>query len=183
MTQEIVVTGPYMPGEHWVEYEKNLRENLVESGLFKSDFIDSAILKIKDKYKYFDDLTYMNALDTGRVLSLEEKKKIGLPTRRKYFEGFIAFIDVKNLHGRCPRSIFGNVLSRAWFRTHQAIELAKIKASPYVKTVKILVVDDCSAIEAAPKTYATNATPILPLPGCDAACCRCSYNIDDIKLD
>jgi hypothetical protein len=179
---QIAVTGPYMLGEHWLEYEKNLRETLIRSGIFKSELIESAIQKIKYKYKYFDDLTYMTALDTGPILSLDEKKKIGLPTRRKYFQGFVAFVDVEKLCGRCPRSIFGNALMRAWFRTHQAMELAKIKANPYIETVKILVVDDCSAIRSVPATYTTKDAPILPLPGCDADCCRCCYNVDSLKF-
>jgi hypothetical protein len=155
---------------------------MVNCGIFKSDLIEIAIEKIGARFTHIDDLTCMNALDDGRILSLEEKKKLGLPSRKKYSEGFIAFINLTNLHGRYPNDIYSGVFMAAWFRIKREMALAKMKALGRCKSVDVLVSDDCLAIKGMPKRYGIDDVPELPLPNCTVDCCRCSYILGEIDF-
>jgi hypothetical protein len=148
---------------------------MAKAGIFRPDLIELAIQQIGSNFSHIDDLTCSNALDKGRSLSAEEKRRFGLNVRRKYSDGFISFIDLQSTNGRCPNTIYRNLYMTAWFSTKRKIELARMRQSGVFKTVEILAVDDCSALRGKAKIYAIADTPALPLPGCDVNCCRCSY--------
>jgi hypothetical protein len=169
--------------EPWVKLAQHLRDGMQQAGVFKPDRIEVAVHKIGSVFAHIDNLTCLNALDEGHDLSAVEKKSMGLNARRKYSEGFISFIDLQSINGRCPKAIYQNVYMDAWHRTRREIELARMRKLSAIKTVEILSIDDCSAVRDAARIYAINDTPPLPLSGCDIQHCRCSYIVGPIDFD
>ena len=168
------------PPDPWTEFAQTLREGMVKSGIFKDDLVSTAIEKLKARFNHIDNLTFMGALQNGQTLTLAEKRKLGLSSRKKYDAGFLAFIDFKNLKGRDPRDVYGAVFSAAWFLTKRRMDLARIRMNGLFKAVDILILDDCSVVKNAPKKYAIADVPDLPLPGCTVECCRCIYIVGEM---
>ncbi|MEJ0044475.1 MAG: hypothetical protein WDM81_20640 [Rhizomicrobium sp.] len=161
----------------WPELERNLREGMKRSGIFKPEMLESAIEKIKANFSSIDNLTCFDALKRGRELTLAEKRGLGLNSRRKYLDDFISYIDLAGLNGGCPNVIYQDVFMDAVLRTGRAADLERMKAAG-VKKVELLDAYGgmgCSAVWRARKTYEIAEAPTLPLPHCDLDYCKCSY--------
>jgi hypothetical protein len=156
----------------------NLLESLIRaSGLFKADRIPELMDKLRKGAIPFGRANTNMAFEGDEVISIEEKRKLGLNTRMKYTKDFIGYFVPEKLAGIEPKSILSNMHLDAQFRVARRRELAKLKKSGIAK-IEILpsgTVHDCDKIKGLRKIHNIDKAPELPLPGCDAQYCMCDY--------
>ena len=153
---------------------------LVASGVFKPEKIPELMAKLRKGIVPFARVNSDRALAGDLLLTLEEKRTLGLNTRAKYTREFIDCCNPERLAEEDPRGVVGTITLRAYHRVHQASSLREFKRTGFVRAVKITIVgsplDACqSAIKKSKRSYPLDDAPELPLPGCDAEVCMCDY--------
>jgi hypothetical protein len=149
------------------------------SGYFKPEkmhLVSEKIMKISQPY-----IAYSDPFNYNDCLSLEEKKNLGLNTRQKFSREFIETLSEKGLSHPNPKDILKIIYLKHFHSIHRKYELLHLK-SIGLKTVKISDCRDerdCKAIKRLKKTWLIDKVPELPLPGCTAEYCRCSYIMDE----
>lgn len=160
------------------EIIKLLEVNIVASGYFRKEKIPELISLIRTGAIPFGRVNTKIAFDGDAILTVDEKKKLGLNTRMKYSRKFIEYFDPKSFTTIEPKSTLECMHLDAFYRVSRKNDLIRFKKDGFVKQVKIDVINDCftcNKVKRFKKIYNIDEVPELPLPGCDAPYCRCGY--------
>ena len=150
------------------------------SGYFKAEYLPTLAEKIRARtipgYRYSDPF------DKKDYLTLEEKKELGLNTKRKYSRELINGLTEKGLAAENPNVLVENIWLANMHKVSRKYKLQELKDAGF-KYVRILDCNDardCKAVKLCKKRWPIDEVPELPLPNCDAPYCRCMY-ISDVK--
>ena len=160
------------------EVMKIVEGRIVKSGFFIPEKIPELMAGLKSGAIPFGRVNTQVAFDGDTLLTVEEKKALGLNTRMKYSKKLISYFDPKSFKTIEPKSTLEQMQLEAFHRVSRKKELLKLKQMGWVKQVKICSMgggSDCSKIRKSKKVYNINEVPELPLEGCNAAFCSCSY--------
>lgn len=148
------------------------------SGLFRTEKIPELVSKLRGGSGAFARVNTRIAFEGDQVLSVEEKRALGLNTRMKYSKAFIGYFDPTSLKTTEPKSVLENMHLSAFHRVARKRDLLEFGNLGFVKQVKIIPVGDtrdCNEIKRLKKIHDLNQVPDLPLLGCTAPYCRCMY--------
>jgi len=160
------------------EVMKLLEAKIVASGLFRAEKIPELIAILKEGVVPFGRVNTPVVFEGDMILTVKEKKALGLNTRMKYSREFIEYFEPSLLRSIEPKSILESMHLDAFHRVSRKKELHRFRELGFVKEVRIVPVGDerdCRKIKRFKKTWRIEEVPELPLPGCDAAYCRCMY--------
>jgi hypothetical protein len=155
-----------------------LEANIIASGFFRPDKIPELVAKLREGSIPFGRTNTKVVFDGDVILTVKEKKTLGLNTRMKYSKKFIEYFDPPALGRIEPKTALENMHLSAFHRVSRKRELLKLKKLGFVKEVEILPVgdeSDCAEIKRFKKVHCIYEVPELPLPACDAPFCRCMY--------
>ena len=125
-----------------------------------------------------------SAIPSDDPLSLDEKKALGLNSRKKYSKELIQLIDCSKLNGRCPREQISNYFHAAMHLISGEASLRKMRAAG-ISHVSIMACNDgrdCERVAALNRVFRIEEVPALPLKECDAPFCRCLYGAELVDL-
>lgn len=165
---------------------KEIAENTIitvnESGYFKSDFLPILSEMIYSITK--PGCTYTDPFNKNACLSLEEKKDLGLNSRRKYSRELINGLTTKGLKAEDPNDLLKNIWFQNFHKISRKYELNRLKelGLKYVQILNCGDERDCKSVKHCKKRWPINEVPELPLPGCNADYCRCCYIADEKEL-
>ena len=148
------------------------------SGFFRTEKIPELVSKLRSGSSPFARVNTIAAFEGGQILSVEEKRALGLNTRMKYSRELIECFVPTSLKTIEPKSVLENMHVGAFHRVERKRELLRFRELGFVKQIKIIPCgdeDDCSKIKRLRKIHDLDKVPELPLPGCTAPCCRCMY--------
>lgn len=148
------------------------------SGFFRTEKIPELVSALRNGSSPFARINTNAAFESDQVLSVEEKRVLGLNTRMKYSKAFIECFVPTSLKTIEPKSILENMHVGAFHRVARKRELLRFRELGFVKQIKIIPggdEDDCSKIRRFRKIHDLDEAPELPLPGCTAPYCRCRY--------
>jgi hypothetical protein len=160
------------------EVMRLLEATIRSSGLFRIKKIPELVSKLRGGSSPFARLSTHIAFEGDQVLSVEEKRALGLNTRLKYSKSFIEYFDPRRIHTIEPKSVLGDMHLSAFHRVARKRDLIKFGDEGFVKKVRIVPVGDardCNKIKRFKKIHNLSEVPELPLPGCTAPYCRCMY--------
>lgn len=152
------------------------------SGYFKAEFLPVLSEKIKSNTHF--GYGYIDPFNKEDCLTLEEKKALGLNTRRKYARELINGLTKKGLAAEDPNDLLKIMWLANSNKVSRKYELQRLKDEGF-KYVKILNCNDerdCAAVKHCKKRWLIDEVPELPLPKCDAEYCRCTYIADEKEL-
>ena len=156
------------------EVMKLLEAKIVASGLFRAEKIPELIERLKGGMVPFGRVNTQVAFDGDVILTVKEKKALGLNARMKYSKKFIEYFEPSALKSIEPKATLECMHLDAFHRISRKKELLRFKELGFIKQVKI-VPDDCKRVKRFKKIHNIEEVPELPLPGCDAPFCRCYY--------
>lgn len=160
------------------EVVRLLEVAISQSGFFRPEKIPELMSKLRRGVTPFARVNTQIAFDGDFVLSVEEKRALGLNTRMKYSKSFIEYLQPQCLRVIEPKSTLENMHLTAFHRVARKRELRNFRVLGLVKKVEISPVGDerdCDAIKQLKKIHNLNEIPELPLPDCTAPYCRCMY--------
>jgi hypothetical protein len=160
------------------EVMKLLEARIIASCFFRAEKIPELVAKIRLGFSPFARLNTKVAFEGNEVLTVEEKKSLGLNTRMKYSKAFIEYFDPTTLRNIEPKALLEDMHLDAFHRVARKRDLLKFRDLGFVKQVKIVPVGDerdCDKIKRFKKIHDIGDVPELPLPGCTAPYCRCMY--------
>ena len=165
-----------------VELEREYNEEIMQileaqiaaSGFFRAEKIPDLMAKLKGASIPFGRTNTRVAFGGDVILTVGEKKALGLNTRMKYSKTFIEYFEPLALKTIEPKATLECVHLGAFHRVSRKQELRRLNNLGFVKQVKI-VGGDCERMKRFKKTYLIEEVPELPLPGCDAPFCSCYY--------
>jgi hypothetical protein len=149
--------------------------DIAMSGYFKEEKL--AIINAKITEMVRPGYGYSDPFLLDDCLSLEEKKALGLNSRQKFSREFIDALSEKGMSHPDPKDILKVIYLKHFHSIHRKYELLRMKRIG-IKTVKIEDCGDerdCKAIKRLKKVWPIDEVPELPLPGCTAEYCRCTY--------
>jgi hypothetical protein len=155
-----------------------LERNIAASGFFRAEKIRELIATLKEGSIPFGRTNTRVAFDGGPLLTVEEKKALGLNTRMKYSKKFIDYFEPSAFRTIEPKATLECMHLDAFHRVSRQKELLRFKKLGFVKEVEIVPCGDsrdCRKIKRLKKVYRLEEVPELPLPGCNAPYCRCMY--------
>lgn len=175
----IPATKEQMESERQSQEEilKLLENNIVSSGCFRKEKIPELISLIRSATILFGRVNTKIAFDDDTILTVDEKKKLGLNSRMKYSKKFIEYFDPKSFKTIEPKDTLEFMRLDAFYRVSRKNDLLNYKKLG-IKKVKIDAIADvrtCNNIKRLKKIYNIDEVPELPLPGCDSSYCRCTY--------
>ncbi len=159
-----------------------LEARIVSSGFFRAEKITELMAKLREGSSPFARVNTNVAFDGGAILTVEEKRVLGLNTKMKYSKNFIEYFDPIVFKKIEPKNALTDMHLDAFHRVARKKELRELKELN-VRQVDILPAGDardCGKIKRFKKTHRINEVPELPLPGCTAPYCRCMYLAKDI---
>jgi len=160
------------------EVIKLLEASIIASGYFRKEKIPELISIFRKNSDSFGRANTRVVFDGDSFLTVEEKRKLGLNTRMKYSKKFIEYFNPLSFKTIEPKNALECMELDAFYRVSRKKELLNLKKLGFVKKVKIVPVGDvcdCKRIKQFKIIYNIEDVPELPLPGCDAPYCRCSY--------
>jgi hypothetical protein len=160
------------------EVMKLLESTILASGLFVAEKVPELVAKLRGASSPFARLNTKVAFEGNEILTVEEKRALGLNTRMKYTKDFTEYFDPGILKTIEPKAILLNMHLSAYHRVARQRDLLKLRDLGFVKQVTIVPVGDagdCGKVKRLKKTYSLEAVPELPLPDCTAPFCRCMY--------
>lgn len=147
--------------------------------VYEKEARESSPNKIKmSHYLPFGRVNTKDAFDGDVFLTVEEKRALGLNTRMKYSKKFIEYFDPSIFKTIEPKDALECMHLDAFHRVSRNNDLIKFKKLGFIKQIKIVPVGDafdCKRIKRFTKIYNIEEVPELPVPDCDAPCCRCYY--------
>jgi hypothetical protein len=155
-------------------------EEITNCGFFKPEKI--SLLAEKINKIAVPGCGYQDPFSYDDCLSLDEKKSLGLNTRQKFSRDFIDCLSPQGLKHKNPKDILEVLWLKSYHAVHRRFDLLRMKKIG-IKKVEISPCDDerdCSKIKNFKKIWPIDEVPELPLPGCTADYCRCSYFSKDI---
>jgi hypothetical protein len=150
---------------------------IFSSGVFKPEKIPYLMTKLRGGFSPFTRVNAKAASDGDVILTVAEKKALGLNTRMKYSKAFIECFDPSAFKRIEPKVFLENIHLDAFHRVSRKNELRRFRKVG-VRKVEIIDVGDagdCSKIKRFRKVHNLDDVPELPLPGCTAPYCRCMY--------
>ena len=154
-------------------FEKRLRE----SDVIRPEGVQVLLDAIGAHAKPGVHFNIERALPNQELLSLEEKKSLGLNSRKKYSRQLVRLVMCEHLHGRCPKELISDYYLSSWHQAARDALLQKMRSAGVVD-VRILSCSDerdCPHVLRMKRRFKIDDVPALPLQGCDAAYCRCTY--------
>jgi hypothetical protein len=170
--------------EDQAEVMKLLQARIVASEIFVPEKIPLLVSKLRGANGPFQRINTDAAFHGQTLLSVDEKKKLGLNTRMKYSHDFIACCDLAKIATTEPKGALVNMHHAAFFTVARKRELSRFQASGVVKSVRIAPLGDpdaCAAVQRLNRAYALDNAPELPLSKCDAKVCRCQYQLGSLR--
>lgn len=155
-----------------------LEANIRGSGLFRTEKIPELVAKLRGGSSPFTRVNTTIAFQGDKLLTVEEKRALGLNTRMKYSKAFIEYFEPTDLKTTEPKSVLEDMHLSAFHRVARKRDLVKFRELGFVKQVKIVPVGDirdCNEIKCFQNIHDLDRAPDLPLPGCTARYCRCMY--------
>lgn len=149
----------------------------ISSGVFLPEKIPYLMVKLRSGFNPFTRLNTKTASDGEVILTVAEKKALGLNTRMKYSREFIECFVPLAFKKIEPKAFLENIHLDAFHRVARRNDLRKFRQIG-VRKVEILNVGDardCGKIKRFRKVHSLDEVPDLPLPGCTAPYCRCMY--------
>ena len=160
----------------WPVLETNLREYLTRANIFKPEAIEDILRRVRQDFTHVNDLRCFGAIEEGRVLSTDEKKRLGLNVRTKFTEEFIALVDLSKIEGESPIVSYCNAYMDAVLRTGRQFELERMRR---IGTLTVEILDPYSSMGGCgakrKQSYDIDVLPSLPLKGCEQDYCKCIY--------
>ena len=172
---------PEMIDDERQSQEESLRfleAAMTESGYFGPAKIPELISMCRSEFRPFARIDDRFGSRGDDLLTIEEKKALGLNSRMKYSREFIDLFEPSALKLIEPNSTLSNMRISAKNRAHSRTEIRKMKRLGFIREVKICPVrdaGDCKKIKNFRKVYSIDEVPELPIPGCDSSLCRCMY--------
>ena len=166
--------------EKYLEIAKFTVVEIKSCGLFKPEKVQFLTDKINEMakrgYEYNDPFSYEDCL------ALEEKKALGLNTRKKFSRELIDCLSPKGLQYDEPREILKNIWLKNYFAVYRKHDLEKLKKLG-TKTVEISCGYGlaCEPVKRIEKVWLIENVPELPLPDCTAVYCSCSYQRNKLE--
>jgi hypothetical protein len=148
------------------------------SGIFRDEKIPELIAKFQSGSALFTRINTRVAFEGDDILSVEEKRAMGLNTRMKYSKAFIEYFNPSALKTIEPKSILENMHLNAFNRVARKRDLRRFTEVGVVRQVKIVPIghgQDCEKIRHFKKIYNLDEVPELPLAECSAPFCLCMY--------
>jgi hypothetical protein len=166
--------------EKYIEITNKVIEELGKSGFFKPEKISFIADKIRNTAAPGRGFSVTFSGDD--LLSVDEKKSLGLNARQKYSREFIDCLTPSGLKHEEPKSIIEDTWYKHFHSVCRKYDILRFKNTG-IKKVEIIDCGDerdCSKIKKLKKVWSIDEVPELPLPGCTAKYCRCSYAAKDI---
>jgi hypothetical protein len=160
------------------EILKLLEESIRTCGHFRVEMIPALLAKLRDVQGPFVRMDTMSAFAGSQILTIEEKRNLGLNTRMKYTAEYIAHFEINSLKAIEPKSLLECMHLNAFHRVARKRDLQTFRKLGFVDKVKIRPMGDegdCKKIEQFRKIHSLETVPELPIAGCDAPFCRCWY--------
>jgi hypothetical protein len=146
--------------------------DIEKSGYFKPEKLSHMEKIIPKIGGYFTDPFSYND-----CLSDEEKEALHINPELKISREMADCMSEKGLSEKDPRHIVPIIYYMNLFAVSRKYKLLELRARG-VTRVKLVNMGgdlDCGTIKGHTGVYAINDVPVLPLPGCDAAYCRCDF--------
>jgi hypothetical protein len=146
--------------------------DIENSGYFKQEKLSHMERIIPKIGGYFTDPFSYND-----CLSDEEKKALHLDPELKISREMADCMSEKGLAEKDPRQIIPIIYYMNVFSISRKYKLLELRARGVVK-VKVVNMGgdlDCEKIKGHSGIYSIDNVPLLPLPDCDAAYCRCDF--------
>ncbi|NOU01639.1 MAG: hypothetical protein HOO95_08730 [Gallionella sp.] len=152
-----------------------LEKGIRTSGYFKEEKIPDLLADLKRYISTSDRINIKGALDGSVLLSVEEKKSLGLNAKMKYSKRFIEYFNPSVFETIEPRSAVENLYLNAFHKVSRKNELLKMKRDAGIKQIRV-VAGECSNIKKLrKKIYGIDEVPELPLSDCDCNYCLCYF--------
>jgi hypothetical protein len=164
---------------------KRLEASMVASGFFKQEKLPELLALLRGGFHPFARIYTKIAFRGDDLLTVEEKRALGLNTRMKYSRKFIEYFDPSAFGKIEPKSALENMHINASLRAARAKDLRVWKELGFINEVKICRTgdgDDCGKIKQLWKVYGIDEVPELPISGCDSSLCRCWYQPVSAKI-
>lgn len=148
------------------------------SGIFRIESIPELVSKLRGGAEPFARVNTKIAFEGEEILSVEQKRMLGLNTRLKYSKAFVSYFDPACLKTIEPKSALENMHLSAFHHVARKRDLLQFRELGFVQRVRIVPVGDardCGEIKRFKKVHDVNEAPELPLPGCKAPYCRCMF--------
>ena len=176
----IPVTDSMMEAERQDNEEvmKLLEASIISSRLCRTEKIPELVVRLRKGSSPFARVNTKVEFEGDEVLTIEEKRALGLNTRMKYSKTFIEYFDPTTLRNIEPKALLEDMHLDAFHRVARKRDLRRFRDLGFVKQVKIVPVGDerdCGKIKRFKKIYNIGDVPELPLAGCTAPYCRCIY--------
>ncbi|WP_175835751.1 hypothetical protein [Burkholderia multivorans] len=165
--------------EDAIEVERLVEARIVSSGLFIPDKIPDLMGRLRIADKPFQRLSIDSLLGGKFLLTVGEKRALGLNTRMKYTREFVEFFEPRALSTIEPKSLLSGILHAAFFEVARARSLARFEEAGvgFVKIQPLGDPDCCAAVKRLRKQIPIESVPKLPLPNCTAEVCRCTFEL------
>ncbi|QIN62465.1 hypothetical protein SBC1_24800 [Caballeronia sp. SBC1] len=161
------------------EMLKLLEAHLIQSGLFWPEKVPLLVDRVRAKTGPFQHIDTEAAFAGETLLSVAEKKRLGLNTRMKYSHAFIECCRPDMFASVEPKSAVRNMHIAAFHVISRRQHLVQYRQSGVVQKVRVSpmgIPDSCREVQRLRATYLINEAPTLPVQTCSAACCQCSYD-------
>lgn len=167
--------------EDFSEISARLRARIETSQLIHADRIDELVALLATDGRQRSNLSRATAGAT--VLSLEEKRALGLNTRMKYTHEFISFFRPEALAGEGAIAALSNMQGAVVSEVGRLRELERLHRSgcERARVWPLGDPDACSAIKRHRKVFPIAEAPTLPLEKCRADVCRCMFEYEPPK--
>ena len=153
-----------------------LEKRMRSCEIFLPERVPDIIRTLKENSQLFGRTNSDSAFEGEELLTVPEKRALGLNTRMKYTKAFILNFDPDKPSVIEPKSFLENMHLAAANEVRSRRELAKLRAHGFVRKVEIEPCGDardCERVRQARKVYPVGNVPALPLESCDAPYCRC----------
>jgi hypothetical protein len=157
------------------ETMKLLEASILGSGFFRLEKIPALMASLRDGAVPFGRTNTRIAFEGDTVLTVPEKRALGLNTRMKYSRTFIECFEPAALKSIEPKATLECMHLAAFHRVSRKKELLRFNGLGFIRKVKVIPLGQCRQIKLAKKIYSLAEVPELPLPGCDAPFCMCDY--------
>ena len=151
-----------------------LEKLLLESQLFHTEKIPLMMAKFRSTQRPFQRMPSHKVLEGKTMLTVDEKKSLGLNTRMKYSHDFIELCQIGRFKDTEPKAALDTILLNAYHRSSRNKTIKELRLKEFVTGVKVVSMG-CSAATKLDKIYALDQVPKLPADSCDEGCCMCYF--------
>lgn len=152
------------------------KRKLTEHGLVKTEFIDYITKEFVTQSVGCRPVYSKKLTSDPPILSLNEKKSLGLNPRAKYTASLIDCFFVDRIRGICPKDYLDSLYVKCRAESHNAHEIERFKEIG-VESVRIELIKEtcCKHAKKLVGKYKIEAAPKIPCEECDSRRCHCTY--------